>query len=975
MDVAKYPEYQTRPVKVPSWETFDNRVQFIFLRIFAQRDGRLLEFGKELDLYTQEHRLGRVLWPFQYMYGAENLPELVDEIAKRNLFLFDVWGFVPMFDPEQVALGHVVPDRAMLDMFRDKLAERFLGTDIGEQDGRYVSGYAKVMCPAFSGRKQQFLNFSRHFRRMVDDQGGEISVLVSLTGGHFFAKEGRALLLGAETAQGLINGQLYYSFLRGAGKQYGVHWYGNASVYNRWGRKSYAVADADEWDNQLFSDKEVGPNAGTSLALLKRLMWVQIQYNSVLFGFDLSLVEGDDADDRIFAGKAGDEFSLPPLDWSRSGLSPVGKLQSDANEVIEARRHSGVHLAPAALMIDFYSGWMPPRHLYSNESYKVWGSLPYEEGDHLTHNLFNMLYPDYHDSGFYRDERGFLCPTPYGDITDTLMSDAGAWILNQYQLLVVAGKLEGNLAEVGGNLLRFVQNGGRLVLTGDNARRLGRGLTGIDILETKERFVGGTEVSVGEEAVEEPHAFELHRVQDMGDADVIAEIDGHPAAVRHLLGKGEVVVLLSPFGINSDSLVEGVIEVELNKPLAQPFVLCGHVQEILSDAFEAVTPFAVGGGGLGYAVSRRSPSQYEVLVYNNSTDPKPFSFETKLGEIKSVSEVSLGRDMRSELGYLPGAFKDEVLDLGTDSEELMAGLSVRLFELEIEEINMYELEPVAPPPPVKNRGISLNHLESSMEAVLQRPTFGQHFDWLKCSWRYYQQHDADFLKEEGAWLADRNVSQIADFSDGLNHYPDLTLLDNCPGQWERSLEMISQTFWKMEIAGCRHAVFTLTRTPEGPFEEEKVIQSFQKNIRTICDLAEKSGIGISIQNHPYRFYPQASDMLGFIRKVDHPSLRLCLNTCHLLCLENAQDGDVLLKALDTAGDQCDMVLLGSPLVDSFGRSYDSHLPVAGSRHSEAIRILVDRAADRLLVLDAGYPDENAEFEDVRFLFDYSRRSK
>ena len=71
-----------------------------------------------------------------------------------------------------------------------------------------------------------------------------MTALSSLTLGHYFLQEGNHVLLGAETAQALPDSQLYYAFIRGAGKQYGVHWFGNASVFNRWGGRTTARRSA-----------------------------------------------------------------------------------------------------------------------------------------------------------------------------------------------------------------------------------------------------------------------------------------------------------------------------------------------------------------------------------------------------------------------------------------------------------------------------------------------------------------------------------------------------------------------------------------------------------------------------------------------------------------------------------------------------------------------------------------------------------
>ena len=71
-----------------------------------------------------------------------------------------------------------------------RLGDRWLGTDIGEQDGRYIGGYADQMTPASAARFEQYLNFQRHFERMSDDLGHRHATLVSLNFGHYLLKEG-----------------------------------------------------------------------------------------------------------------------------------------------------------------------------------------------------------------------------------------------------------------------------------------------------------------------------------------------------------------------------------------------------------------------------------------------------------------------------------------------------------------------------------------------------------------------------------------------------------------------------------------------------------------------------------------------------------------------------------------------------------------------------------------------------------------
>ncbi len=249
------------------------------------------------------------------------------------------------------------------------------------------------MTPASASRFEQYLNFQRHFERMGDDLGHQHATLVSLNFGHYFLKEGTYTLIGAETAQALPNNQVYYAFIRGAGKQYGVPWFGNASIFNRWGYKTYGSSGGSGGDTH-------GPTKGTSLSLMKRLLYSHILYNSVAVGFESGWFEGD-------------KLSRPSAASSRP-----------AQRWVKEHGQPGVMHTPVALLLDFYSGWSFPRHLYSGDIYRVWGNLPYGPGDYLTDAVLDLLYPGYQDSSYFHDESGFITPTPYGDIADCLLSDA-----------------------------------------------------------------------------------------------------------------------------------------------------------------------------------------------------------------------------------------------------------------------------------------------------------------------------------------------------------------------------------------------------------------------------------------------------------------------------------------------------------------------------------------------------------------------
>lgn len=943
LDVTRYPDYTRRHVRVPSWDTFQYKIQFASLRSFKLEEGRLTGIAADLDLYTRRFGLGRVIWPFFTLYKADNLAELTAELRARRLYLFDIWGYVPVFagSPEN-AMSELIPRPGQVAFFERELGDHFLGIDNGEQDGRYNWAGGPQMCPAPLDHHAHYLNHHHYFRRMGDDLGNHMTALVSLTSGHYFAHEGNTILVGAETAQGLPNAQMYYSFLRGAGKQYGVHWFGNASVFNRWGYKNYTVPEVTKGAEGYLT----GPEAGSSLALLKRLIWTHIQDNSVVAGYESGWILG--------AGEG-------------ATLSPIGRLQQDAQRIVEERDRAGVHLTPAALMLDFASGWVPARHLYSRKAYQTWGGVPYGPGDYLMHRVFSLLYPGYEDASYYRDERGFITPTPYGDIADVVFSDAPAWMLSQYAAVVLSGELYGCVAEAAHNLRAYVKGGGRLVLTAANAARLGTELAGIEVEAGGVRFPAGTTVKLGGKAVREPRAFELRRCRVPDGVEVIARCGRLPAVVRRTVGRGEVLVLLSPFGINADRLVRGPVPVEEEKPLAQPYRLCAHVERVLDGVFAPLAPFSVGEG-LSSVTSRKAKGEYELLVLNNGLQARSFAIGTSLGEVSTVKEVTLGDDLSGERGYRP--WQHEKADPGSDTDTAVAGLSVRLFEVSLRERATVQIPEVNPPPRVERRGLALRGPGSLEDAVRSRPTFFSHFDTVTVSWRYLADRDRAFLAREGAWLGRQKVRVIVDFSPGMNLYPDLLLVDNVPGHWERSRDLIVGVLDKMKDAGAQDALFTLHRQTEGSsFTAGQMAESMARHLRDLCREAGARGIALHLQSHPNRFFPSSSELLGFIASLGAPNARYALNVGHLLAYRGPKgERDDLIAAAEKAGDGCELVLLSAPFVDASGLVYDAHLSVAGSPYAAEARTLARKLRGKVLVLDAILPDLDAEFTEGLALF-------
>lgn len=939
LDPRLYPEYTRRSVRAPTWETFENRTQFYTLRELHQTQWR-----EDLDLYTQKFKLGRVIWPISHFLYAPHVEEAVAELRRRKLYLFDLWSYVPGSGMEGL-WSNITPPPGMVDHLTRVLGDRFLGMDNGEQDGRYIGGYALQQCPGYLLRPAQYLNFHRHFQKLTDDLGNHMSALVSLCFGHYFVKEGNHVLLGAETAQALPNSQVYYAFIRGACKQYGIHWFGNASVFNRWGWKSYDPQPAEHGGSQ----ERAGPESGTSLSLLKRLIYTHYLYNCVAVGFEQSWLMKNEQEQLM--------------------LSPIGVIQREAMDFVEKYGQPGVMHTPVALMLDFYSGWAMPRHLYTNRVYQVWGAMPYDEGDYLTHAVLSLVYPGYVDSSYYHDERGFISPTPYGDMADALLSDAPLWVMRQYGLIITAGRLSEEL-ELRDKLRAFVEEGGELVVTAGNARDLVPGLT---LSAQPQRIASGAIIEWANGARDcEAHAFDLYPATLPAQAEVQASCDGHPVVVRVSSGKGAYILLFSPFGINAEPLVTGPIKNTADEPLDCPYRLLEHARRMLSMVLAKQQLFTVGED-LGFITCRKGMGQYRLGVCNNHLQAKPFKITALCGDVRSLVELSLGQGEKNKPGYWPAGFTAN--DGGTSDDRTIAGGDIRMFDVIVEEKDVICLPRVTPSPRPQGRMLTLRGPGTIQEQILARPTFFQHFDGVKVDWLYFHVRSREQIEREYGWLERQQIRLVVDFSHRLNFYPDLCFINNYPPQYERSMRIFDDVLEKMVLLNAKDAVLTLQRRPENHCSAGRARDLTLEGMRVLPQHARQHGVTLHLQHHPARHYDgsagslkvTAAMYLEFLNLLGEEDLRFALNVGHA-----AITGEPLAEILAAAVGRLGIILLCAPAKDIFGQLYDAHRPLVGSG-LDLSALASCRAAPQ--ILDAVYASADEEHLDYRMVWEYRGGAK
>ena len=890
MDPRHHPDDLRRAVKPPSYESFGRKMRFIAYR-GLDKSG--------IERYVEKDGLGDILWPPIAALFASDISNRVAEVKRRGLYLFDPWGFVPGSGQGGPWRQYHVP-RATLDLLERELGERWLGMDNGEQDGRYMS-YAQTQVPFGRDRFGQYLNFQRHFERLDEILGNRMATLVSLNYGHYFLRENCYTLIGAETAQALPNSQVYYAWIRGAGKQYGVPWFGNVSTFNRWGWKSYPARD---WEADAAKRLKGTPVGGTSLALLKKLMYAQICYNSLAVGFEMGL---------YWSGKY--------TDGGKAELSPIGRIHKGAVDWCAKYGNPGVQHTPVAIMTDFYAGWCFPRHLYTGQSYLVWGALPYDSGDYLTDGVLDMIYPGYYDSSYYTDERGFNADTPYGDIADCVLSDAPVWMLAQYPVVILTGRLRAS-EELRDTLLAYVHGGGELCLTMGNAKALfPNGFKGMDHGSGRITPIPGGDWGVAEKA------------------------------------QCALPVVNKPM-----------------EPFSRPYPLTASARAALDGILRRQVAFAPSSdfvtNGLSVISCRRGKGEWTVCVMNNTWEERPLRLHSNVGKILSLEELPTPTDERGQIGFLPDGL---TATIGVDSPTTIAGGAVRLLRVRTDEgANVREIPLVQPSRNVLNAVLALRGIVSIKEAVLRRPTFFRHYGGVMIDWTYLRDRDAKALAAERNWIDLQQLKVLVDMSGGFNLFPDLRMVDNDPSETARTDAALADILEKMRILGAKTLIVAPSKRPETNMTEAEASASMRTRLTAFADMAKAFGVTLHFRNSPRRGIRSPQEIASWLADGQiRPAVSLA--AAALFCERKRNLVEYVLKPgepkYETTG-RAPIYLLAAPGMDESRQLVSLHRPIASqvAIDKEAFEsyLKLIKSKDAIVVYDALYEDVDEEYRDARY---------
>lgn len=921
----KYPEYHLRAAKAVTRAALDNRIQFTSLRSFPIDDGReevgvqtdtgamalpeqsktrLKEIRETIDMYVDHFRLGKVLWPVYPTLFADNLEEMVRICKERGLYLYDFWGFVPGSNPKTGIWGeYTIPASADACM-REILGDHFLGYDNGEQDGRYIHSQAMRTAPLDESRTAQYKVFQAYFEKLNDSMLNNTVTLSSLTFLPYFAKEGNTIMLGAETAQALPSSVMWFSFIRGAAKQYGLLYYGNASVWNRWGYKDY---NWEETDTSM--GYEAGRYAGTSLSLLRRLIYNQYMYNCDILGFEGGWMitekaeEGDTTNDDQYI--MGDK---------RYRFTPIGQLQRYCADFVRSHGTPGILYTPLALITDFHAGWVPPRHLYCPDIYKTWGNLPYRSGDHQLDLLFGMMYPGYERAGFFRDESGFATATPYGEIADVLLSDVRSQVLERYAAAIVCNDTPMTL-EFFRKLKDYVARGGKLLVF--------RGLV-------------------------ESGASLAAR-----DSDYCAFFGMDSGANEIAWGKGSVTVVQE-----SDGLVptgETAYTNETNGDIPHPYCFSDEAFAALDSFMRPLSILRPNNPALQYCLDIRDKDHYTLFVANNSLSTETFDIVADEGEIAEIKPIPIEDGIPGLPEFLPFGFKDAMAPtFGTGAYTIGAG-DCLLFEVTARGIALEEREEAYPDAPNRERYLSLAGWKGSAKGfLLDHPTFAHHFGGIMLPASYFEAMSEEAAAREAHYFRLQNIRVAVDFTALMNHYPDISIIDNFADRTADAQARVERTLRLAAAYGCTFAVFTGTRNAENEWTPAMALEGAAKNLRAFAEMGKKYGIRCVLQNR----HLDISAAEQYSLAVD-AGMETALNTAYAAF--ESEPISVEGKAL---------VLLSSAMRDLFGQVYKTNRPCAGSPDGENLREACARAAAAgipvvLCGSFADWDDVTAELEFLR----------
>jgi len=887
---ANYPEYKRRKFPTPTWLTFNNKVQFVGGRVLSdfQWENPDTKFGTTGERPVAPRWFegyGNVFWPGIRWFGSLQKDPAKDPAFKtamkrmkeQGIFLFNVGGYGPG-SPFKGSFGMFrLPDNYR-DALQTNFGEKFIGFDIGEQDGRYLMVMNKTNSNNSPDRFQSYLNFHNYSQRLSNDLGNKLTLLTVQWGSHYQAKNNNVYMIGAESQPKsfVTNNSVNYMMLRGAARTYGLTVFGNVSVFGSGINKKGSSKAYGKLDTKS------GPTKGNSLNLMRRMMFSQYLYNCALLGFE------------------GGLFEHPFL--SSQNETPIAEIQKQMYKFVQSNPRAGVMYAPVAVLQDFWSGWIPKGGFCPlTEGVSTFGTNKWDNGDWQTHFIIDKIYTDYDKNGEDPAEVGGHSDTPFGDMADGLLTDASKEVLSQYGLIIFSGSVRESDSELKDKVNYYLQQGGNLVLTARAAQKIFPQWLNSDDSWTKVsnptiKFSAGT--SWSDELVKNTNfvdsaTFQLKdKLTLPAGYKVLASsfINGieKPVIVRINVGKGSLVLYLSEFGLDTS---------------AKQSKLLPSYSQLLNMELSKQQLFSVGNEHLSFITNRLDSLTYTVGVFNNSLIEKTFKIDSKIGNVQNISEMDLtvGRKhIISSEGYWPELFQAN--NGGTSTSTTIMGGDVRFFKIRLAKTPLANsVSPVAlgfgayP----TNKYLYFPSLNQAEQQILKWKTMLNHFEGIMVDWGELMVADKATISKNTSWLNLQNLKIVVDFSRGF----DTEFKFLAQNKNSETLDKLESVFAKMQLAFGKNASNAIFQIPSG-YENADIIKVFN----LISKQAIKNNINVLI-------YPSneasTENCLTVIKSVsaNNSNVKFLLNTASSLNIE--QD-------INSAGNKLGAVMI-TP--DNISKSY------------------------------------------------------
>ncbi|NQT93984.1 MAG: hypothetical protein HQ559_14580 [Lentisphaerae bacterium] len=561
----------------------------------VDRHLKLHDFGEAHHLCARQKPIGK-RWTLHFTdpepgHPFNVPPEDTDGSIWRKQILdlverghyFDFWGVFAMEYVEETKAYRLLAAQVDQEEHRwiiEHAGPYFLGYGLGEFDGLYQRDALPFADPHPADRRQAHRHWREYQQKLKGYLHDYIVATCALTFPHHYGEMG-ARMLAQEMGQGLLNHQVTGAFLRGASRQYDLDFGVVVSGFDRWGCREYTKGLGDDLGS---------PHAGHSPGFQVR-SW----YLCWLYGAVHVLPE---------VGHYAEEV----VDGVRQ-LSPIGEAYESFCEWARDPGPLPEMHCPIALVLDYHGGWMPPHQFYSVETYRVWGDLPYEKGDFAVHALFDYFYPGYDRASLYRDERGFMVPTPLGDCIDVFLTNTNGESIQAFPVAFLWGLTDVTAPRVE-TLLEYVERGNTLVLSCANLNpdvsdRLGVTAGAESRAATHSRWT-----ATGYEFREEKYLYR----EPLGEGrNILATSEeGICTIAEFARGKGRVLCLGAEYGSTDRLAVPGAGELD------PPYELLNVVKHLLGELAGMHAVFLIEGEPIHWVTNGDGGTGTLLSLFNHT---------------------------------------------------------------------------------------------------------------------------------------------------------------------------------------------------------------------------------------------------------------------------------------------------------------------------------------------------------------------